>query len=72
MEPSDDQIVSKWKNSRMINLLIDGLTYAYIFFTYLRALQNIRTYYMLNYQMSCTKWISHSVQYFVRKFGIYF
>ena len=72
MEPSDDQIVSKWKNSRMINLLIDGLTYAYIFFTYLRALQNIRTYYMLNYQMSCTKWISYSVQYFVRKFGIYF
>ena len=26
MERSDGQIVSKWKNSRMINLLIDGLT----------------------------------------------
>ena len=35
MERSDGQIVSKWKNSRMINLLIDGLTYAYIFSTYL-------------------------------------
>ena len=32
----------------MINLLIDGLTYAYVFFTYLWALQNIRTYQMLN------------------------
>ena len=26
MERSDSQIVGKWKNSRMINLLIDGLT----------------------------------------------
>ena len=27
---------------------------------------------MLNHRMRCTKWMSHSVQYFVRKCGIYF